>query len=77
MILGIAGACMIFLIWLPLLGWISFGPAVLAVILGGVAIKKCNDDPLLAGRGMAVAGLVLGIIVAAIGFMFRIFWGGL
>lgn len=75
MILGIAGACMIFIIWIPVVGWFSFGPAVLAVIFGAIALG--NKDPAVAGRGMAVAGLVLGIIVACIGLIFRVFWGGL
>ena len=50
------------------LGIIGFIPpfflsSILAIIFGGVAISKTGRDPNLAGRGMAIAGLVLGIIV--------------
>lgn len=34
----------------------------LAVIFGGVALAKINSDPQLGGKGLAIAGLVIGII---------------
>ena len=39
--------------------------AVLAIIFGAVAIGQITKNPELKGRGMAIAGLVLGIIVVA------------
>lgn len=54
LVLGIVG---IFLFWIPLIGLI---PPVLAVVFGCVGIYLQN------GRGMAVAGLVLGIVTFAL-----------
>ncbi|MFO8013372.1 MAG: DUF4190 domain-containing protein [Phycisphaerae bacterium] len=34
----------------------------LAVIFGGVALSKINGDPQLGGKGLAIAGLVIGIV---------------
>jgi hypothetical protein len=36
--------------------------SILAIIFGGVALAQIGKNPALKGRGMAVAGLVLGII---------------
>ena len=53
-----------------------FSPlSVLAIIFGGVAISQTGKDPTLGGRGMAIAGLVLGIIIAAGWIIAIIFWG--
>lgn len=46
--------------WLPVVCWIL---AILAIIFGGVGISKTK---LAGGRGMAVAGLVCGIISIAL-----------
>ncbi|GAB4027168.1 hypothetical protein GCM10028773_57800 [Spirosoma koreense] len=43
---------------------IVLGP--LAIIFGGVALSKIRKEPGLKGRGMAVAGLVLGIVATVI-----------
>ena len=53
------------------LGIIAFIPpfflsSILAIIFGGIAMGKTGRDPNLAGRGMAITGLVLGIIVVVI-----------
>jgi hypothetical protein len=46
-----------------ILGFVFFGPlAILAIIFGGIGLSQTGKDPTLKGRGMAVAGLVLGII---------------
>ena len=37
-----------------------FLPALLAVIFGGVALGQISSNPGQAGRGQAIAGLVLG-----------------
>ncbi len=37
--------------------------AILAIILGAVAIKQMGKDTNITGRGMAVAGLAFGILV--------------
>jgi hypothetical protein len=55
-------------------GIFLFVVPVLAVIFGHVALGACHRDPQLSGRGMAVAGLVLGwiclgLIIAWIAFV--------
>ena len=37
-------------------------PSILAVIFGGIAVSKANQNPAVGGRGRAIAGLVLGLI---------------
>jgi hypothetical protein len=44
-----------------LLGCIPFATGLAAVILGFVGIKKTRD-PMVTGKGMAIAGLILGIL---------------
>jgi len=36
--------------------------SILAIIFGGVGISQTGRDAYLKGRGMAIAGLVLGIV---------------
>ncbi len=53
--------------------------AILAIIFGWIGMSQTTKDPDLKGRGMAVAGLVLGIIVGifwiiAIIWMSTAFW---
>ncbi len=59
-----------------ILGFLTFGPlAILAIIFGAIGIGQANKDPSLKGKGMAVAGLVLGIIAIAGWVITLIFWG--
>lgn len=39
-------------------------PPILAIIFGATALQRCNEDPTLRGRGMAIAGLVMGAVGA-------------
>lgn len=39
---------------------------VLAIIFGGVALSKIRKNPEVSGRGMAIAGLVLGIVATVV-----------
>ncbi|PRY38339.1 uncharacterized protein DUF4190 [Spirosoma oryzae] len=39
---------------------------ILAIIFGGVALSKIRKNPEVSGRGMAVAGLVLGIVATVV-----------
>jgi hypothetical protein len=50
---------------LGLAGFLSCGlTSILAVIFGGVALSQINKRPEeLTGRGLAIAGLVLGIVM--------------
>jgi len=42
---------------------------ILAVILGWLGKKKADTDPMVGGRGMAIAGIVLGIIAVVIAIL--------
>lgn len=59
MVLGIVGACAGLI---PLLFWVAFPCGVLAVIFGAVGRRRAAETPGAPGRGMAMAGLVLGIV---------------
>lgn len=54
-IIAVPGIC------LPIANWIL---AILAIIFGGVGLRKSNQGA--PGKGMAIAGLVLGVIMLAI-----------
>jgi hypothetical protein len=45
--------------------WLYWIGSILAIIFGHIAISQANKDQTLRGRGMAVAGLVLGYIGVA------------
>ncbi len=47
-------------------------PAVIAVVLGIVALRKINKTTPRKGRGLAIAGVVIGIVVALGGLAFDI-----
>jgi hypothetical protein len=49
--------------------------AILAIIFGGVALSQTSHNPTLGGRGMAIAGLVLGIIVVVFWIVMLIWFG--
>lgn len=56
-----------------LAGWCMFGlPCLAAVVIGHIALNDAKDD-VKTGRGMAVAGLVLGY-VALIPAIILFFW---
>ena len=40
--------------------WVYWIGSILAVIFGHVALSQIRKDPSIQGRGMAIAGLVLG-----------------
>ena len=42
--------------------WMYWVGSILAVIFGHVALSQMKKDPSIGGRGMAVAGVVLGWI---------------
>jgi hypothetical protein len=47
--------------------WLYWIGSILAVIFGHIAISQAKKDPTLRGKGMAIAGLVLGYI--GVGFL--------
>ena len=46
--------------------WVYWIGSILAVIFGHIAISQTKRDPTLRGRGMAIAGLVLGYVGIAV-----------
>jgi len=53
----VLGLCSLFLFWIPILGLVI---PILAVIFGFVALSKIKKNSELQGKGLAIAGLVLG-----------------
>ncbi len=56
--------------------WVGFILSVLAIVFGGVAISQTRKDPSLGGRGMAIAGLVCGIVAISL-WVILIAWVGI
>ncbi|PTY07131.1 hypothetical protein DB347_07410 [Opitutaceae bacterium EW11] len=57
---GMAVASLILGILSVMGGAILLFPMVLAIVLGHIAYSKTNKDPSVGGRGIALAGLILG-----------------
>jgi hypothetical protein len=49
--------------------------SILAIIFGAIGLAQTGKDHNLKGRGMAVAGLVLGIIIA-LAWIAILIWAG-
>jgi type IV pilus assembly protein PilA len=47
-------------------------PPVLAVIFGHISLSKCKKDPALGGRGMGIAGLVMGYVAIVPALLFTL-----
>jgi hypothetical protein len=60
---GLAIVSLVFGILSVLGGGILLIPPILAVVFGHLAVNACNRDPSLDGKGIAIAGLILGWIV--------------
>jgi hypothetical protein len=74
---GLAVTSMIFGILSMMGGGFFFLPPLLAVIFGHTSVSACNKNPLLEGKGMGIAGLVMGWICLAGWIVFFLFLGGL
>lgn len=59
---GLAVTSMILGILSVLGGALLLLPPILAVIFGHVSLSKINKDPSVGGRGMGIAGLVMGYL---------------
>lgn len=60
-ILGILEGSTLF--WVPFLNFVPFLWHVLAIVFGALALKAIKEKPEeLTGKGLAIAGLVLGIL---------------
>ena len=74
MVLGILS---ILIGWIPIVGWfLGSIMALLAIILGAIAMSNANKRPAeFGGKGMAVTGLVLGIISIGLAILFWVMVG--
>ncbi len=52
-------------------------PAVIAVVLGIVALRKMKKTTVRKGRGLAIAGVIIGVMVAVGGLAFDVMVGSL
>jgi hypothetical protein len=52
-------------------------PPLLAVVFGHIAVSSCGRDPNLDGKGLGIAGLVMGWICLAGWILLLLFFGGL
>jgi hypothetical protein len=57
---GLAIASLLFGIFSILGGFVAVVPAVLSVVTGHLALRDCPPHGLCKGRGLALAGLILG-----------------
>ena len=62
-----------------LLGFCCGGPllGIGAVVCGHLALSKINEKPALQGRGLALAGLIIGYFAIVSWALYLIFFGGL
>jgi|GEM_PF-31800 len=64
---GMAVASLVLGIVGPFLSVLSIAAGILAVVFGSIALKAIKRSPWLAGRGMAIAGTILGVINLLLG----------
>lgn len=58
LVLGVVG---------PFLGMLAIIAGILAVVFGGIALKSIASSPWVQGRGMAIAGIMLGVVDVLLG----------
>lgn len=69
LVVGIVGVCLLFLF-----GFLSVLAGIVAGVLGILGMRQCDQVPGVTGKGMAVAGLVLGIVAFLGGVAYLIFF---
>lgn len=75
----VLGIITILIFWIPVVGWfMGFVMGLLAIILGAVANSQANKRPdEYGGKGMAMTGLVLGIVALALMLLFWVIVGSI
>jgi hypothetical protein len=69
----VVGLVSLFVSWFPIVNWVF---AAVAIIFGALGISTAGRRG-GAGKGMAVAGLVLGLVTAGLGIIFwAVIYGG-
>jgi len=69
----VCGILSLVFFWVPVFGFLL---GIIAIIFGAVSIRQIGREPNLGGRGMAIAGLVCGIVGVA-GWLIFIAWIGI
>lgn len=73
---GLAVAAMVCGICGLVVPWVGFVLSILGIVFGGIAISQTSKNPNLGGKGMAIAGLVTGIVAIAL-WVILIAWVGI
>ena len=68
---GVMGIVAVVLMWIPFVDFIAIILGVLAVIMGTIGINRANRTPGL-GKGMAITGVVCGIVAIVVSVLFVI-----
>ena len=64
---GVLGIVGFVLGWIPLIGWLfGFVLGILAIVFSSVGMARAGRLPEATGRGLAIAGLVLGITIVVL-----------
>ena len=66
---GVCGIVAVVLCWIPFVDYISIILGALAIIFGAIGIRHANAHG-GAGKGMAITGLVTGIVALVISILF-------
>lgn len=66
LVCGIVGMVGGFLTSIPVIGWLVPLCPIAGIVFGAIALKKIKEEGVTDGKGLAVAGLVLGIVALAI-----------
>lgn len=66
---GVCGIIAVALCWIPFVDYVSIVLGALAIIFGVIGVRRANQFG-GAGKGMAVTGIVCGIVGLAIAFIF-------
>ena len=68
LICGILGVLALFFSSMPLITWLLFLAAIAGVVLGAIGMTQ-SKGALGKASGMAIAGLILGIVGVCLGFI--------
>jgi hypothetical protein len=66
---GVCGIVAVVLCWIPFVDYVSIILGALAIIFGALGLRHANTDG-GAGKGMAITGIVTGIVALVISVLF-------
>src|SRR3989344_1914156 len=70
----VLGICSLFLGFIPILGWAIM---VLAIVFGFISLSKIKHNEYLKGKGLAIAGIILGFVSLIYILIITIFFLGI